>query len=204
MRHIKVLGITGSVGSGKSTVLAYLQEKYHAPVLQLDEQAHRLMEPGGICCAPIAEAFGNGVLCRDGGVDRSALYAQTFGNRERVLALNAIVHPKVKEAVRNWVGRHRQEGCAPFLVLEAALLLEDHYEQICDEIWYIHVEDSVRVRRLADSRGYTEEKTRRILQNQKSEQEFRAACGFVVDNSSDDMENTYEQIDKGLREHGFV
>ncbi len=202
MRRTKVLGITGGVGAGKSTVLAYLQEKYCAPVLQLDLAAHELMEPGGVCFCPLLEAFGENILGADGRIDRRKLYACTFWDAKKVRLLNGIVHPRVKDAVRAWI--REKSDTAPFLVLEAALLLEDHYDEICDEIWYIHVEEEVRFRRLSASRGYSREKMRQILENQKTEEEFRAGCQFVVDNSGDILENTYEQIDKGLREHGFV
>lgn len=204
MRHIKVLGITGGVGAGKSTLLAYLNEKYRADVLQLDAAAHDLMEPGRACYGPVIDAFGRDILNEDGSINRAALYAKTFRDADRVRELNAIVHPRVKEFVRAWIKQKREETDAPFLVLEAALLLEDHYEQICDEIWFIYVNDEVRKKRLAASRGYTPEKTEQILKNQQSEAEFRAACQWTVDNSSDFLEDTYEQIDRGLREHGFV
>ena len=204
MRRIKVLGITGGVGAGKSTVLAYLKEKYHAEVLPLDEAAHRLMEPGERCYDKIVAAFGRNILAPDGTIDRRKLYQKAFVSEEQVKRLNGIVHPQVKEYVKGWIAKKQAEGSAPFLVLEAALLLDDHYETICDEIWYIFVNDAVRAQRLASSRGYTAEKTAQILKNQKSEEQFRAACQFTVDNSSDFLENTYEQIDKGLKEHEFV
>lgn len=204
MKRIKVLGITGGVGVGKSTVLAYLHGTYKAAVLQLDEAAHRLMEPGGACYEPVLAEFGADILDRGGCIDRAALSARAFCDPERVQALNRIVHPRVKEYVRSWIAQEREIAAAPFLVLEAALLLEDHYGEICDEIWFVSVREEVRRERLFGSRGYSAQKTAQILKNQKTDAEFRAACQFVVDNSSDILENTYEQIDRGLREHGFV
>ena len=90
------------------------------------------------------------------------------------------------------------------MTVEAALLLEDHYDEICDEIWYVHTDDAVRIKRLQESRGYSEEMSPRMLAIQKNECDFRAACQLVIDNSSDIVQNTYEQMDKGLREHGFL
>ena len=203
MRHIKVLGITGAVGAGKSTVLAYLKEAYGAKILQLDQAAHFLMEPGQACFAPILARFGTDLL-KDGRIDRARLYEKAFGADGNLSELNAIVHPQVKAYVRAWIREMQCRGDAPFLVLEAALLLEDHYEEICDEIWLVRVEETARAQRLLSSRGYPPEKVRRILQNQRSEEEFRAGCQFVIDNSSDILENTYEQIDRGLKEHEFV
>lgn len=204
MKHIKVLGITGGVGAGKSTILDYLEKQYQVRVIQLDRAAHLLMRPGEICYQKIVDHFGEEILAADGTINRKVLYQKTFGNREKVEELNAIVHPMVKEYVREQIYLEDQKGERAFLVLEAALLLDDHYEEICDNIWYVYVDPDVRVQRLQISRGYTPEKTAQILKNQKSDEEFRKGCQFVIDNSSDFIENTYEQIDKGLKEYGFL
>lgn len=200
---MRILGITGGVGAGKSTILQYLHDQYQVRVIELDKAAHLLMEPGQSCHAPLTEAFGTKILDADGKINRQKLYAETFAKQKGIDTLNQIVHPRVKEYVRKEILKEEKNG-RPFLVLEAALLLEDHYDEICDEIWYIFVEEPVRRARLAASRGYTAEKTEQIEKNQKTDREFRIACQFVVDNSSDILENTYEQIDKGLKEHGFV
>ena len=204
MKHIKVLGITGGVGAGKSTILDYLEKKYSVRVIQLDQAAHLLMEPGQPCYEKIVERFGRKILAPDETIDRKLLYQETFSDRQKVEELNRIVHPLVKEYVREQIKIETEADQIPFLVIEAALLLEDHYEEICDTIWYVYVDPKVRIRRLEQSRGYTPEKTAQILKNQKSDEEFRLYCQFVIDNSSDFIENTYEQIDKGLKEYGFL
>ncbi|MDO4345533.1 MAG: dephospho-CoA kinase [Eubacteriales bacterium] len=204
MKRIKVLGITGGVGAGKSTILNYLSETYHAAVLQLDNAAHRLMEPGQECYRRILELFGEDILDEEGRIDRGKLYQAAFSEGKSPEILNRTVHPAVKEYVLRWIEEQRQIASAPFLVLEAALLLEDGYSRICDEIWFIRVDENVRRERLMSSRGYTEKKIEEILKNQKTEKEFQEECQFTVDNSNDILENTYEQIDRGLREHEFV
>ena len=78
------------------------------------------------------------------------------------------------------------------------------YDLICDEIWYVYVDEKNRCKRLMASRGYSAEKVQSIMRNQMKDAEFRGRCDFVIDNSSDFMENTYEQIDKGLIKHGFL
>lgn len=201
--NMKILGITGGVGAGKSTVLQYLNKKYQVRVMELDKAAHLLMGPGQSCYTPLTEKFGTGILSAEGRIDRQKLYAETFAKQSGIEALNQIVHPRVKEYVKQEIIKEEKNG-RPFLVLEAALLLEDHYEEICDEIWYVFVCEEARKKRLISSRGYSEEKIAQILSNQKTDAQFRAACQFVIDNSNDIMENTYEQIDKGLKEHGFV
>ncbi len=201
---MKVLGITGGVGAGKSTVLAYLAERYQVRVIEADQVAERLQQPGGPCYAPIVRAFGEEILAPDGSLDRQRLAAAVFGRKDSLAVLNAIVHPAVKEYIKSEIAKEREQGNAPFLVLEAALLIEDHYEEICDEIWYVRTDREVRIQRLMASRGYTREKAGRIMDSQLGDAQFLEHCQFVVDNSSDFVENTYEQMDRGLIEHGFL
>lgn len=201
---MKVLGITGGVGAGKSTVLSYLSGHWGARVIQADQAGHFLMEPGQECYSRIVEAFGEGILRPDRAIDREKLGGLVFQNPARLEELSGIVHPAVKAYIVREIEEERRRDAVPFVAVEAALLIEDHYDLICDEIWYIYVDEETRRRRLRASRGYSEEKTRSILRNQLSDKRFRAACQFVIDNSSPIVENTYEQIDRGLIEHGFL
>lgn len=201
---MKVLGITGGVGAGKSTVLTHLFEKYRARVIQADQVAHLLEEPGQECYRRIVELFGEDILAGEGTIDRKKLGEKVFREPESLKRLNGVVHPAVKAYIIEEIQKEREEGRAPFLVIEAALLLEDHYDEICDEIWYVHTDRKVRKKRLMESRGYTEDKTEEIMKNQLPDGLFFKQCQFVVDNSSDFIENTYEQIDRGLVEHEFL
>ena len=201
---MKVLGITGGVGAGKSAVLGYLAKKYQARIIQADQVAHFLMEPGQICYYGVVEAFGSGILSGDQRISRSKLGELVFQDTGKLQKLNRLIHPAVKAYIVSEIETEKETGKVPFVALEAALLLEDHYQLICDEIWYVSVPADIRLKRLVDTRGYTEEKARKIMKNQLSEEVFREQCQFVVDNSSDFIENTYEQIDRGLVEHEFL
>ena len=201
---MKVLGITGGVGAGKSTVLMYLKEHYGARVIQADQVGHLLQRPHESCYRRIVELFGSTVLNADGTISRPKLGAIVYADPQKMARLNAIMHPSIRRWIKSEVEAEQKRGRVPFVTVEAALLLEDHYDEICDEIWYVHTDDAVRIKRLQESRGYSEEMCRRIMANQKNECDFRAACQLVIDNSSDIVQNTYEQIDKGLREHGFL
>lgn len=201
---MKILGITGGVGAGKSTILSYLADRYHARVIQADEVGKLLQEPGQSCYQQIIASFGDGILQEDGAIDRARLAAVVFADEQKLKQLNGIVHPAVKAYIIEETEKEKRKKEVPFCVIEAALLLEDHYDQICDEIWYIYTEVPVRMKRLADSRGYSEEKSRQIMANQLSDEEYREKCQFVIDNSSDFVENTFKQINEGLVEHGFL
>lgn len=200
----KVLGITGAVGAGKSTVLSYLKNNYQAYVIEADLVAHELMEPGKPCYTKIVETFGREILNQDKTIDRKKLSDLVFCTSNRILKLNEIVHPEVKKRIREIIEREKKRGEVSLFVLEAALLIEEHYEEICDEIWYLYVEEETRTKRLISSRGYTKEKVEAIRKKQLSDKEFREHCQFVVDNTSEIVENTYKQIDRGLIEHEFL
>lgn len=201
---MKVLGITGGVGAGKSTVLEYLRERHHARVIQADLVAHMVQEPGQDCYGQIVRAFGTDILRADSTIDREKLGAVVYRDGRKLAQLNAIVHPAVKAWIVEQIEEERGKGAVPFVAVEAALLLEDHYDLICDEIWYVYADEETRAGRLAASRGYSAEKIRSVMANQMKEDGYRSKCKFVIDNSGHFVENTFGQIDKGLREHGFL
>ncbi len=205
-----ILGITGGVGAGKTTVLTYLAQRYGARILELDRVAEKLQKPGAACYEDMlkllrtyTETAGmkGQLLQKDGSFDRSAVAALVFADRALLEKLNGIIHPAVRRYVAEQV---KNSAPGELTVIEAALLLEERYDEICDEIWYIYASEEVRRERLKNSRGYTDEKITGILKNQKSDAYFREHCAFVVDNSSDDVENTFRQIDKGLSLHGIL
>lgn len=194
---MKIIGITGGVGAGKSEILSYLKEKYHAVVVQADKAGHLVMEPDGSCYEPVLQLFGASVKNPDGTLNRKAIGQQVFGNDMLLIKLNQIIHPAVKHYIREQISFAKKEQ-KEYFIIEAALLIEDDYGAICDEMWYIYTSESVRRQRLKTSRGYTDEYITRILGNQLSDTEFRKACPVVIDNSFS-FENTKEQIDKRMR-----
>ena len=201
---MKVLGITGGLGSGKSMVMDYITKAYNARGIQADLVAHDLMQPGQSCYNQIVEYFGSGILKSDFTIHRQKLGALVFADREKLEKLNRLVHPRVKEYIVSEIRKERNTGKTPLVVIEAALLIENGYQVICDEIWYIYTKKDVRYRRLVSERGYSEEKMEQIIKNQLTDEEYRKYCHFIVDNSSDIMENTFKQINKGLVEHEFL
>ena len=187
-----ILGITGGVGCGKSTVLEMLEKEYGAYVIQADIVAHELMQPGQTSYKAIVEHFGQEILDSDGRIDRKALGAIVFADAEKLTLLNSLTHPAVKEEIRRRIITSQNR----FLVIEAALLLEDHYDEICDEIWYVYADKEVRFERLAASRGYSREKSQSMMDKQMSEEELRRRCQAVIDNSGtlEDTKNALEAL----------
>ncbi len=196
---MRVIGITGGVGAGKSRILSYLQEHTSCRVIIADQVAHGLEEPGGVCYGRIVSLLGRGILSEDGRIDKGKMAAEIFGDRRLLEQVNRIVHPAVKDYIMEAISAERQVGRIDYLFLEAALLIEDGYGQIVDEMWYIHTDEEVRRDRLKASRGYTDDKIDSIMRGQLSAEEFRRRCSVVIDNSGT-LESVYKQIDKKLGE----
>ena len=194
---MKVIGITGGVGAGKSEILKYLKEKHGAIVIEADKVGHLLMEPGGACYYSIVEKFGSSILNGDQTINRGKLGKIVFADETLLAELNKIIHPRVKSHIVSEIAKDRAYHRTNYFVVEAALLIEDHYDVICDEMWYIHTEEDVRAKRLKVSRGYDDEKIANICANQKSPEEFRSACQVVINNSGD-LAETQRQIDEQL------
>lgn len=193
---MKIIGITGGVGSGKSRVLSFMEEEYGAVICQADRTAWELQEPGQPSYRQIAAHFGDAVLNSDGTINRKALGAIVFGDEEELAVLNQITHPAVKAAVRAQIAEEEKKGTELF-VLEAALLLEDHYDEICDELWYIYADRKVRRARLKESRSYSDEKISAMFASQASEEMYRTGCQCVIDNSGA-FEDTCARIKEAM------
>lgn len=195
---MKIIGITGGIGSGKSTVLKLLREKYQAYIVEADKVAHELMEPGQEAYEKIKEAFPETIFNADGRINRTALGNLVFQNPDWLNRLNGIVHPAVKTWILNEIGQQKQNHICKLFVIEAALLIEDGYTEICDEIWYVYAEESVRVKRLMESRGYSLDKCRAVMQNQSEEAYYRKNTSAWIDNSLTFAE-TEKQVDALLK-----
>lgn len=195
---MKFIGITGGVGAGKSEVLSYLAKKPGTKVMLADDIAHDLMEPQTECYNQIQSVFaGEDIFLPQGGLDREKLASVIFSDDKKRLAMNAIVHPAVKHYVQQTAERERAEGNTRLLVLEAALLIEEHYDEICDELWYIYTREEIRQKRLMESRGYSPEKVHQIFASQLDEEVYRAACRVVIDNNGT-KEEVFAQIDRAI------
>lgn len=190
---MRVIGITGGVGAGKSQVLSFLEKTYKAQVFQADEAGHQVMEPGTKAYGQIVDYFGKGILAGDGQIDRRALGALVFSDEKKRKYLNGIIHPAVKALALEEIARAHNEGVCRLFIIEAALLIEDHYEEICDEFWYVYADETVRRERLRISRGYSDEKITAMFESQLTDEEFREHCRVVIDNSGS-IEEAYEQI----------
>lgn len=195
---MRKIGITGGVGSGKSKVLEYLTQINGVKVYQADLIARELQQSGQTCFFKIVEHFGVEILGEDGEIDRQKLASRVFQNKHELEVLNEFVHPAVNQKIMELTEMENAAGTEIF-VLEAALLTDEFYRTILDEIWYIYAKESVRRERLKNSRNYTDEKITSMIQSQPSEETFRMVCDRSIDNTGD-FEDTIKQIDALLED----
>ena len=197
---MRFIGITGGVGAGKSAILDYLAGKPKVRVMLADDIAHELMKPDTECYNKLRELFDSSVFNADGQINNIRMAEAIFNDSSLRDKLNAIVHPAVKEYVIKQYRIEKESGCLEWLILEAALLIEEHYDEICDELWYIYTSEENRRLRLKESRGYSDEKIDNIFASQLSEAEYRSACQKCIDNNGT-VEHTYMQIEEIIKSY---
>ena len=194
---MKIIGITGGVGAGKSTILDHLEKQYNACVLQADKIGHLVMEPGGICYGQVIALFGKQIIKNDKTIDRKMVSDVVFAHEEMRQKLDDIIHPAVKSYILDKIEEQKKAGYT-LMIVEAALLLEDHYDAFCDKVWYIHTDQEIRIERLMSSRGYTREKAENIIARQATEGFFREHADYIIQNNGD-LDETWRQIEEGIR-----
>lgn len=189
---MRVIGLTGGVGSGKSLLAEMLHEEYGAELLIADHLGHVAMEPGTESFRKIHARFGDCVVKQDGTLDRELLAQEIFRDEKARLDLDGIIHPVVIGYMEEYIRQRKdREG---IIVLESAILFEAGCDCFCDSIWYVRVPDSIREQRLADNRGYSAEKTRSIMERQLPEEDFLKKCDTVIEN-----DGTAEELREKIR-----
>lgn len=193
-----VIGVTGGIGSGKSAVLAYLEERYGAFVLRLDDEARALTMQGGGFYPEAVSMLGKEFLRPDGTLDREGVARLIFGDEEAKRRWNARLLPMVRRRTEERLREKRASG-VPLFVIESAILLEEKYDAFCNELWYIYADEATRYGRLSSARGYSAERIRRTMAQQLPENRFRARCDVVIDNSGS-FDETKRAVDLRMKE----
>lgn len=198
--RMKIIGITGGVGAGKSEVLKIIKKLCPCIIVTADDLAKSLEKKGEVCYEPLIGILGRDVLGKDDEIDPKKMAAKIFAGDEKTLLskVNAIVHPAVKTRILEMIEDAKREGKTRYFFIEAALLIEDHYDKIVDELWYVYADEAVRRERLKDSRGYTDRKIDELMRSQNSDEVFRKYCAVVIDNSNS-IEDTTNQLKKILQ-----
>jgi dephospho-CoA kinase len=176
------IGLTGGIGSGKSTVAQILGE-FGAPILDADKVAHTTYAPGGPAYDAVIAAFGEQVLAPDRTIDRKKLGAIVFGNPERLDKLTSIVWPATFEGIRRNVTELRAGGAKLPIVVEAAILIEAKWQPLFDEIWLVRAPREQVVTRIEIQRGLKPAETEARIRAQLSDEERAKHATLVIDNN---------------------
>ncbi|HXG43048.1 MAG TPA: dephospho-CoA kinase [Dehalococcoidia bacterium] len=188
-----VIGLTGGLGSGKSTVAEMLRE-LGAEVLNADQIGHQVYAPGGPAYQEVIDAFGPQVLAADGTVDRRRLAGIVFQDPQALQRLNAITHPRIREAISQRLGELASRG-VEVAVLEAALLLEAGWDDLVDEVWVTVCPPEVAARRAAQRSGISLEEALARVRAQMPVEE-RAQRAQVVIDTDTSLEETRRQVER--------
>lgn len=189
---MKLVGLTGGVGSGKSTVASMLR-KLGAEVMDADEASHAAYEPGTPGFAAVIREFGDAYL-RDGRIDRRRLGELVFRDADARRRLNAIVHPLVRE----WMVARTAEAAdrgAEVVVQDVPLLFEIGLERLYSSVVLVYVAEDMQVERLVHGRGFTPERAREVIAAQMPIEEKRRLAQHVIDNSGT-IEETRAQVEQ--------
>ncbi len=178
-----VVGLTGGIATGKSTVAAMFAAR-GAAIVDADRIAHALQEPGQPCYRLIVEAFGDGILNGAGRLDRRSLGARVFTDPDARRRLESILHPAIREACQTEIRAAEAAGRA-LCVVEAALILETGQRNRFDKIVLVTAPEEVQVDRLVQGRDLTEAESRQRMRSQWTTAAKTALADFVIDNGGD-------------------
>lgn len=181
---MKVIGLTGGTGSGKSVVSKSLAEA-GAVIVDADQIAHEIILKGEPAYQEIIEYYGTGILDEDGNIIRKKLGEIVFNDGEKLAFLNRCTHKYICAEVDRQIAAAKAAGTATAIVLDAPLLLEAGLEQVCDGVWVVYADPEVRTQRVMARDGVTYELAKARIANQKSWEEYKQAADTVIDNSKD-------------------
>jgi dephospho-CoA kinase len=177
------IGLTGGIGSGKTTVTKILAE-LGAPIIDADKVGHAIYAPGGPAYADMIAAFGNGILADDRTIDRSKLGPIVFTDPAALKRLNSIVHPKMYARMREMIDAMRTAGEARPIVVEAAILIEANWLPLFNEVWLIVASQERVIDRVQRDRGLARVQVEARIKAQLSDDERRQHASIVISNDS--------------------
>ena len=181
---MKVIGLTGGTGSGKSVVSKSLAAA-GAVIVDADKIAHDIILKGEPAYHEIIEYYGTGILDTEGNIIRKKLGEIVFNDKEKLAFLNQCTHKYITAEVKRQIAEAKDEGTAVAIIVDAPLLLEAKLETVCDEVWVVYADPEVRAQRVMARDGITYELAKARIANQKSWDEYKAAASVVIDNSKD-------------------
>ena len=188
-----IIGLTGTIGSGKSTVSARLNS-LGALILDTDNIARDVVEPNTDGLKEIEKAFGSGAISADGSLDRKAVAAIVFADKEKRMLLNSIIHPAVLKTLKARTDAELAVNSRRLIVWDVPLLIEVGWTKYVDSVWLVTAPENIRMARIIKRDGCTAAEAESRIRAQMSEAEKRAYSNEIIDNGSS-LTMLYERVD---------
>ena len=192
---MRIIGLTGGIGSGKSTASNYLLQKGY-PVIDADKIAREMVSPESQILFKLADCFGKNILNQDGSLNRKHLAAIAFSSKEQKENLDHIMLNEIVQTIPREIESYDKEG-KELIFIDAPLLFETGLDKKSHEIWVVDATDEIRMERVIKRDGSTREEVLARVEKQMSREEQHKRASYVLDNSTT-TEALYEQIDKLL------
>ena len=190
-----VIGIIGGSGTGKTYFANYMTSSLQGVFIEGDRIGREAIVLPKVIEA-IGETFGQGLINKDGQIDRKSLGSIVFGHRDKLDQLNAIIHPVMYAIIEERLKSTK----APIVILEAAVMIEAGFDALVDSMWYIKADEDVRLKRLVDDRGIEEEKARNMIASGRKD--YRDYSDYIID-ATWGLEVIQDELDRlldGIRE----
>ena len=178
-----VIGVTGNIGSGKTTVSRLLAEEYGCFYLNADNIGRLVAEPGGEAYDELRSTFGHGYFLPDGTLDRPAMAELVFNDKAELERLNGIMHPAILRHIQQEIDTVHKADPMQIVIVEAALLIEANYLGILDSLWLVWADDDVRLQRVMARDGISAEQAQARMNNQMPQQEKLKYARYVLHNN---------------------
>jgi dephospho-CoA kinase len=195
---VKIIGLTGGVASGKSTVAITL-EALGAIIIDGDKTAHSIMEPHQPAWEDIVKTFGPQILREDLTINRDILAPIVFNDPAALDKLNHITHPRVMESINDQLNRIKTEQPDAVVIMDIPLLYETHMDRLCQEVWVVWVDRETQINRLMNRNGFTRGEAVRRIQTQASLDEKASRADKVIDNSGS-LEETIRTVTRNFND----
>ena len=196
---MKVIGLTGGIATGKSTVSQYLAEK-GIPIIDADLVSRQVTEKGSPALGMLADAFGAEIIKADGTLDRKALGEIVFSDTEKRVVLDNILHKSIMDSIDEKMAELRKTGKYPIAVVDAALLIESGFDRKMDKVWVVTADMDVRISRIMERDDVTVEFAGKKIASQLSDEERLKKADEVIDNSGT-VEELKGQVDRLLEKY---
>ncbi|MCI9596308.1 MAG: dephospho-CoA kinase [Firmicutes bacterium] len=196
-----VIGLTGGIGAGKSTVSAYLQTKGFV-IIDADQIARQVTAPGSPLLAELGREFGTDILTEEGGLDRKTLAAIVFADVEKRKKLDSLTHGRIIQRIQEQMETYEATGIHRGIIIDAPLLFETGLNEKCQKTWLVTAKQDIRITRVCARDGMTAAEVAARIRNQMDDEEKKKRADRIIDNSGT-IEELKQQIQELIEQGGY-